>query len=55
MAKPCGKAAYTRMDEMTAEDFAVLQSSKNAYSPDPAPPRHLPASYHQPHTKGRGY
>ena len=36
MAKPCGKAAYTRMDEMTAEDFAVLQSYKNAYPPDPA-------------------
>lgn len=22
LAKPSGKAAYTRMDEMTAEDFA---------------------------------
>ncbi len=36
MAKASGKVAYTRMDEMTAEDFAVLQSYKDAYPPDPA-------------------
>ena len=36
MAKPRGKVAYARMDEMTADDFAVLQSYKDAYPPDPA-------------------
>ena len=28
MARPSAKATYTRMDEMTAEDFAILQSYK---------------------------
>lgn len=36
MEKPREKATYTRMDEMTAEDFAILQAYRDAYPPDPA-------------------
>ena len=36
MEKPRGKATYTRMDEMTVADFAILQAYRDAYPPDPA-------------------